>query len=128
MNLENQLKDVKVQMLENIQCYFTRRSQLKQQLESIRDNVKEEATDLEGDEVIVKQKKDLVKKKVWYFRLHWISHVSSLKTPKDMFDALKNLYEDDLENSTQVCEDINVRKSSMLLHKEISTQEAIRSH
>ena len=28
-------------MLENIQCYFTRRSQLKEQLEAIGDNVKE---------------------------------------------------------------------------------------
>ena len=41
MILRSQLKDVKVQMLENIQCYFTRRSQLKEQLESIGDNVKE---------------------------------------------------------------------------------------
>ena len=39
-----------------------------------------------------------------YFRLHWISHVSSLNTPKDMFDAINNTYEDDLENSTQACE------------------------
>ena len=45
-----------------------------------------------------------------------------------MFDAMNNLYEDDLENSTQRREDTNVRKHSMLLHKEISAQGPIRSH
>ena len=45
-----------------------------------------------------------------------------------MFDAMKNLYEDDLEKSNQGCEGANVRKHSMLLHKEISSQGAIRSH
>ena len=28
-----------------------------------------------------------------YFYLHWISHVSSLKTLKEMFDAITSLYE-----------------------------------
>ena len=41
ITLKTQLKDVKMQMSEIIQCYFTRRSQLKEQLESIEDNVKE---------------------------------------------------------------------------------------
>ena len=41
VTLRNQLKDVNMQMSENIQCYFTRRSQLKEQLEVIEDNVKE---------------------------------------------------------------------------------------
>ena len=59
--------------------------------------VKEEAADLDRDKVKTNQKKDLDE----YFRLHWISHVSSLKTPKDMFDVTNNMYEDDLENSTQ---------------------------
>ena len=45
-----------------------------------------------------------------------------------MFDAMNILYEDDLENSTQGCEDANVRKHSMLLHKEISTQEVIEDN
>ena len=39
-----------------------------------------------------------------YFHLHWISHISSLKTPKDMFDAMNNMYEYYLEKSTQGCE------------------------
>ena len=39
-----------------------------------------------------------------YFQLHWISHVSSLKNPKDMSDEMTNMYENDLENSTQECE------------------------
>ena len=45
-----------------------------------------------------------------------------------MFDVMNNLYKDDLENSTQGCEDANVRKHSMLLHKEISSQEAIEDN
>ena len=61
-----------------------------------------------------------------YLCLHWISNVSSLKTPKDMFDTMKYSYEYELENSTQGCEDANVRKHSMLFHKEISKKlEAI---
>ena len=40
--------------------------------------VKEEVADPEGDEYKEKQKKDLVKSQEDYFRLHWISHVSSL--------------------------------------------------
>ena len=40
MTLRTPLKDVKMQMLENIQCYFTKISHLKEQLESIWDNVK----------------------------------------------------------------------------------------
>ena len=53
--------------------------------------VKEEAADLEGDEDIVQ--KGLSQIQEDYFRLHWISHVSSLKIPKEMFDAMTNLYE-----------------------------------
>ena len=49
-----------------------------------------------------------------YFRLHWISQVSSLKTPKDMFDAMNSMYKDDLENSTQRM----WRKHSMIASQE----------
>ena len=41
-----------------------------------------------------------------------------------MFDAMNNLY----KTSTQGCEDANVRKHLMLLHKEISAQGVIRIH
>ena len=41
MTLRTQVKDAKMQMLENVQCYFTMRSQLKEKLEAIGDNVKE---------------------------------------------------------------------------------------
>ena len=41
MTLRTQLKDVKMQMLESIQSYFTRTSQIKEKLESIGDNVEE---------------------------------------------------------------------------------------
>ena len=40
-----------------------------------------------------KHKKDLVKSKRIISCLHWISHVSSLNTPKDMFNAMNILYE-----------------------------------
>ena len=46
--------------------------------------VKEEATDPEGDED--KAQEGLSQIQEDYLHLHWISHVSSLKTPKDMFD------------------------------------------
>ena len=45
-----------------------------------------------------------------------------------MFDAMNKFYKDELENSTQGCEGANVRNDSMLLHKDISSQGAIRSH
>ena len=41
MTLRTQLKGVKMQMSENIQSYFTRLSQIKEQLEAIGDNVEE---------------------------------------------------------------------------------------
>ena len=41
MTLRTQLEGVKMQMSESIQSYFTRVSQIKEQLESIKDNVEE---------------------------------------------------------------------------------------
>ena len=41
MNLRNQLKNVKIQNLETIQSYFTRVSQIKEQLEVVKENVEE---------------------------------------------------------------------------------------
>ena len=41
MTLRTQLKGVKMQMLESIQSYFARVSQIKEQLEAIGDNVEE---------------------------------------------------------------------------------------
>ena len=70
--------------------------------------VKEEFTDPDRGDVEAKEGPSQNKDE--YCRLHWISHVSSLKTPKDMFDAMNNLYEGDLENSTQGCEGIMSEK------------------
>ena len=39
MNLRNQLKNVKTQNVETIQSYFTRVSQIKEQLEAVKDEV-----------------------------------------------------------------------------------------
>ena len=41
MTLRTQIKDMNMKMSESIQSYFTRISQLKDQLEAIRDNVEE---------------------------------------------------------------------------------------
>ena len=41
MTLRTQLKGVKMQMTKNIQSYFTRVSQIKEQLEAIWDNIEE---------------------------------------------------------------------------------------
>ena len=58
--------------------------------------VKEEVTDLEGDEDTFKHKKNLVKEKRIIpdsIKKTLIPHASSLKTSKDMFNALINMYE-----------------------------------
>ena len=50
----------------------------------------------EGDEAKAKHKKSLMKEKriiVDPIKDHLIPHVSSLRTPKEMFDALSHLYE-----------------------------------
>ena len=50
----------------------------------------------EEDEAKAKHKKSLIKAKriiADSIKDHWIPHVSSLRTPKEMFDALSRLYE-----------------------------------
>ena len=41
MNLRNQLKNVKIKNFNTIQAYFTRVSQIKEQLEAVEENVEE---------------------------------------------------------------------------------------
>ena len=58
--------------------------------------VKEEVAKPKGDEDKAKHKKNMIKAKtiiVDSIKDHLIPHVSSLKTPKEMFDALARLYE-----------------------------------
>jgi hypothetical protein len=58
--------------------------------------IEEEVAEPEGDEAKAKHKKNLVKAKriiADSIKDHLIPHVSSLKTPKQMFDALSRLYE-----------------------------------
>ena len=58
--------------------------------------VKEEVAEPEGDEDKVKHKNNMVKAKriiANSIKDHLIPHVFSLKTPKEMFDALASLYE-----------------------------------
>ena len=60
------------------------------------ENYVKEFVDPEGDEEKDKPKRNLVKYKriiADSIKDHLIPHVSSLKTPKHMFDALTNLYE-----------------------------------
>ena len=61
----------------------------KHELESY---AKEEAADLEGDQE--KSQEGFSQSQEDYFRLHWISHVTSLLIPKDMFGTMTILYED----------------------------------
>ena len=54
-----------------------------------------EVPELEGDEAKANHKKKLVKAKriiVDSFKDHLISHVSSFKTPKEVFDALTKMF------------------------------------
>ena len=58
--------------------------------------IEEEVVELEGDKAKEKYKKNMVKAKriiVDSIKDHLVPHVSSLKTPKQMFDALSRLYE-----------------------------------
>ena len=55
-----------------------------------------EVPETEGDEAKAIHKKNLVQAKsiiVEYIKDHLIPHVSSLKTPKELFDALTKLFE-----------------------------------
>ena len=58
--------------------------------------IEEEVQSPKGDETKAKHKKNLVKAKIIIadsIKDHLIPHVSSLKTPKKIFDALSWLYE-----------------------------------
>jgi hypothetical protein len=58
--------------------------------------IEEEVTEPEGDEAKAKYKKNMVKEKriiVDSIKDNLIPHVSSMKTPKQMFDALSRLFE-----------------------------------
>jgi hypothetical protein len=62
----------------------------------LEDFVKEEVPEPDEDEAKEKYKKNLVKEKIIIIdsiKDHLIPHVSSLTTPKQMFDALSRLYE-----------------------------------
>ena len=79
----------------------------------------------EGDEAKALLKKNLVKaKKIIADSIedHLIPQVSSLKTPKYMFDYLTNLFEgkkhkskDDFEKIVVECEDIECRDHTVIL-------------
>ena len=59
--------------------------------------IKEEVAEPEGDEEKSKHKKDMIKTKriiVDSIKDNLISQVSSRRTPKEMFDALSNLFEE----------------------------------
>ena len=57
-----------------------------------------------------------------------ISQVSSRRTPKEMFDALSNLFEmNECEKSTQRCEGSEVRNHALILNKSILDQGQLES-
>ena len=81
--------------------------------------VKEECVDPKGYEDKVQE--GLSQSQEDYFRLHWISNVSALKTPKEMFDAMTSLYEGN---------NINKKKTLRTQLKDVKMQmsESIQSY
>ena len=75
-------------------------------------------------------KKNLVKAKKIIadsIKDHLIPQVSSLKTPKEMFDFVTNLFEgknikDDFEKSIEECKDLECRDHTVILYKGLSNQ------
>ena len=71
-------------------------------------------------------KKNLVKAKkiiVHSIMDHLIPQVSSLKTPKEMFDSLTKLFlENDFEKMVEECEDLECRDHTVILYKGLSNQ------
>ena len=83
--------------------------------------VKEEVAEPKGDEDKARHKKNMVKAKrivVDSIKDHFIPHVSSLKTPKEMFDAL--------------CEGKNINQKmilrTQLKNVKMQISETIQSH
>ena len=93
----------------------------------------------EGDEAKAIHKKNLVKSKRTIgnsIKDHLILHVSSLKTPKEVFDALMKLFEGkninqkmtyDIKEHAQECENTKFKDHAILLHEGFSNQGTTRS-
>ena len=97
--------------------------------------IHEEVLVPEGDEAKALHKKKMVMEKriiADSIKDHLIPQVSSLKTPKAMFDALTKLFEgkninQKMKKSTEECEDTECRDHPVLLHKGFSYQGTIIS-
>ena len=80
--------------------------------------IEKEVEEVEGDEAKARQKKNLVKAKriiAKSIKDYLIPCVSSLKTPKQMFDALSRLYEG---------KDINQKMTSRMQLKNVKMQNS----
>ena len=94
--------------------------------------IHEEVLVPEGDEAKTLHKNKLVFSKRIIsnsIKDHFIPHVSSLKTPKVMFDALTKLFEgkninqkNDFEEPVEECEDPECRDHTVILHKGLPHQ------
>ena len=93
--------------------------------------ITEQVLEPEGDEVKDAHKRSIAKAKriiAYSIKDHLIPHVSSLKTLKELFDALTNLFEgknitkDDIKEPTKECKDTELRDHAVLLHKGCSNQ------
>jgi hypothetical protein len=87
--------DEKLEGVDNFQAWKYRVMLIIEE-NDLEDFIKEEVLEPDEDEAKEKYKKNLVKEKriiVDSIKDHLILHVSSLKTPKQMFDALSQLYE-----------------------------------
>ena len=89
--------------------------------------INEEFPDPEGDEAKDNHKNNLIKSKriiTYSIKDHLIPHVSSLKTPKEVFDDLKKLFKGKkinlnmtLKNELKNVNIKEIRDSDVLLHK-----------
>ena len=87
--------DERLKGLDNL-CAWKYRVLLILKENDLEKHVEEEVADPKEDEARAKHKKNMVKAKriiVDSIKDHLIPHVSSLKTPKQMFDALSGFFE-----------------------------------
>ena len=118
--------DEKLEGVENFQAWKYRISLVLEENE-LDSYISGEVPVPEGDEAKALHKKNLVKAKriiANSIKNHLIPHMSSLKTPKEMFDSLTKLFEGKniIAKSVEECEDSKCKNHPVLFHKGFSDQ------
>ena len=119
----NTKRDDKLEGVENFRAWKYRVLLILEEHE-LENYIKEEVVEPEGDEDKVRHKKSMIKAKriiAESIKDHLIPHVSSLKTPKEMFDALAKLFEG--KNITQ-----KMTLRTQLKNVKMQFLETIQSH